>query len=378
MAKLMSTAPSQSTILVVEDERGILEIITILLEDENYGVIQASDGEEALSLLQKVHPALIISDVRMPGMDGFSLCERVRANAEFAHVPFIFLTAKGDRADIRRGMGLGADDYLVKPFEPEELLSAVHVRLTRAAEAQAAIAKVGNDLQDQIIRTLTHEFRTPLSLVVGYTDLLESSGRGMNERDFQATLQGLHSGSSRLMRLVEDFLLVSRLRTGVTAREIVNAPPTPLAPDPIVEKVVLQLHNQASASNVSLVTDCTTPHLTIAISSLHMTEIIRRLLDNAVRFSKSEGGQVIVTTCQEASYWIIRVTDEGIGIRPEALAFVFEAFQQVDRAKMEQQGTGVGLAIVRGLVETYGGRVEVESTAGKGSTFSVRLPIAAQ
>lgn len=311
-------------------------------------------------------------------MDGFSLCERVRANAEFAHVPFIFLTAKGDRTDIRRGMGLGADDYLVKPFEPEELLSAVRVRLTRAAEAQAAIAKVGNELQDQIIRTLTHEFRTPLSLVVGYTDLLESSGRGMNERDFQAALQGLHSGSSRLMRLVEDFLLVSRLRTGATAREIANAPPMPLAPDPIVERVALQFHNQAAARSVSLITTCTTPHLTIAISSLHLTEIIRRLLDNAIRFSKSGGGKVVVTTCQEASYWVMRVTDEGIGIRSEALACVFEAFQQIDRTQMEQQGTGVGLAIVRGLVETYKGRVKVESTAGRGSTFSVWLPLVAQ
>ena len=373
----MSIEPSQLTILVVEDERGILEIITILLEDENYRVIQASDGEAALSLLQEVRPALIISDVRMPGLDGFSLCERVRANAEFAHVPFIFLTARGDRADIRRGMGLGADDYLIKPFEPEELLTAVRVRLARSAEAQAAIARVGNDLQDQIIRTLTHEFRTPLSLVVGYTDLLESSGRGMNEQDFQATLHGLHSGSSRLMSLVEDFLLLIRLRTGTTAREIATVPPMPLAPDPIVQKVVMQFHDQASARDVSLITNCTTPHLTIAISSSHMTEIIQRLLDNAIKFSKSRRGQVIVTTCHEKSFWVMRVTDEGIGIRPEALAQVFEAFQQVDRAEMEQQGTGVGLAIVRGLVEAHRGRIEVESTPGKGSTFSVWLPLAA-
>jgi signal transduction histidine kinase len=378
MAKRMSTAPSRPTILVVEDEQRILEIITVLLEDENYRVIQARDGEAALSLLEKAAPALIISDVRMPGMDGFSLCERVRANADFAYVPFIFLTARGDRADIRRGMGLGADDYLIKPFEPEELLSAVRVRLTRAAEAQAAIAKVGTDFQDQIIRTLTHEFRTPLSLVIGYTDLLESSSQGMNERDFQATLQGLHSGSSRLMSLVEDFLLLSRLRTGATAREIAQLPPPPLAPDPVVQKVVLQFYNQAAAKNVSLITDCATLHLTIAISNEHLAEIIHRLLDNAIRFSKSSGGQVIVATRQEESDWVMRITDDGIGIPPEALGWVFEAFQQVDRARMEQQGTGVGLAIVRGLVETHGGRVKVESTPGKGSTFSVWLPLAAR
>jgi signal transduction histidine kinase len=337
-------------------------------------VIQACDGEAAIELLAQVQPALIVSDVRMPGMDGFTLCERVRADPGFAQVPFIFLTARGERADIRRGMGLGADDYLVKPFEPEELLSAVRARLTRVADAQAALAKASTNLQDQIIRSLTHEFRTPLSLVVGYTDLLESTGRGMNEQEFQATLQGLHSGSSRLMGLIEDFLLLSRLRTGATANEIAQVPPLPLPPDAVVRKIVSECHDQAANRSVSLIINCTAPQLTIAISEEHMAEIVRRLMDNAIKFSKSDGGKVLISTRRERNHWVLRITDDGIGIPQEALLWIFEAFQQVDRARMEQQGIGVGLAIVRGLVETHGGYLEVESTLGKGSTFSVRLP----
>jgi two-component system sensor histidine kinase/response regulator len=309
-------------------------------------------------------------------MDGFTLCKHVRAKPTLSHVPFIFLTGKGDRADVRRGMKLGADDYLTKPFEPEELLSAVQVRLRRAAEAQAAIARASTDLQDDIIRALTHEFRTPLSLIMGYTDLMEASGQEMSAKDFQAVLHGLHAGSRRLMSLIEDFLLLSRLRTGWIARDLVQHPPSPLRPDQVVHLVAAQAQAQAAERNVSLVIDCASPDLPVAISHGHLREIMRRLVDNAIKFSNSLGGQVKLITRQEAGYWVLSVTDDGIGIRQEALSSIFEPFNQIDRAQMEQQGTGVGLTIVRGLVEAHGGRIEVESTPGRGTTFSVWLPSA--
>lgn len=376
MVNARATALPQPTVLVVEDEPSVLEIITFLLEEEQLRVLQAHDGKAALSLLEEVRPDLIVSDIKMPGMDGFTLCKHVRANPTLSHIPFIFLTGRGDRVDVRRGMRLGADDYLTKPFEPEELLSAVQVRLRRAAEAQAAITRAETDLQDATIRALTHEFRTPLSLIVGYTDLMEASGQEMSEADFQAVLQGLHEGSRRLMNLVEDFLLLGRLRTGSVVRDLSQEPPAPLRPDQVVRLVATQAQAQAADRSVSLVVDCTTPDLTVAISNWHLCEIIRRLVDNAIRFSDGDGGQVKLTTRQEMGYWVLSVTDDGIGIRQEALSSIFDAFYQVDRAQLEQQGAGVGLTIVRGLAEAHHGRIEVESTPGSGSTFSVWLPLA--
>ena len=130
----MTETTSQSLILVVEDDPNMLQIITILLEDEGYLTLEADSGEAALSLLQSNRPDLIVSDVMMPGMSGYDLFEEIRKHTEWGQIPFIFLTAKGQRADVRRGMGLGADDYLTKPFEPGELLAAVQVRLARSAE----------------------------------------------------------------------------------------------------------------------------------------------------------------------------------------------------------------------------------------------------
>ena len=374
----LSTVPSRPTILVVEDEEVILEIITFFLEDEGYQVLQALNGEAALSLLEEARPHLIISDIRMPGIDGFALCEEVRANPDFGQLPFIFLTGKDERADVRRGMGLGADDYLTKPFEPEELLSAVQVRLARAAETQAAIVRAGSGLQDQIIQSLTHEFRTPLSLVVGYTELLESTGQDMHDGDFEAVMNGLHVGSRRLVSLVEDFLLLSKLRTGAIAEEVAEEPLAAIIPDMMVRMVAGQMSGVADEKNVTLTIECAAPDLTVRISRQHLGDIVSRLLDNAIKFSKREGGQVAVSTTQERDSWVLSVADDGIGIREEAHAWIFEAFQQVDRSRMEQQGTGVGLTIVKGLVEIYGGRIGLESTPGLGSTFSVWLPIASE
>ena len=130
------------TILVVEDDAQILEILCILLREQGYHVVQAREGQTALSLVQNTRPDLIVSDVKMPGMDGFTLCEHVRADPAFAHVPFIFLTARDDKADRRRGMVLGADDYLTKPFEPEDLLLAIDARLARVAKTKEAFAEV--------------------------------------------------------------------------------------------------------------------------------------------------------------------------------------------------------------------------------------------
>ncbi len=363
------------TILVVEDDPQILDILTILLWEQGYHVVRARDGETALSLVKSTRPDLIVSDVRMPGMDGFSLCERVRADPAFAHVPFIFLTARDEKADRRRGMGLGADDYLTKPFEPEDLISAIEVRLARMAKAQEAIAKVGVQLQDLIVRTLTHEFRTPLALVVGYTDLLESTGQGMDEKEFHVALQGLHVGAQRLANLVEDFLLLTKLNTGILAQELKDAAIRPIVPARAVEAALRPNEPPESASRIVLLRPQEGSADRVAIAQDHLVDITRRLVDNACKFSQSQGGEVHVRTRTEGDWWLLQVADSGIGISPEAVGGIFDAFQQVDRARMEQQGAGVGLTIVRGLVQLYGGDISVESTLGEGSTFTVRLPL---
>jgi len=365
----------QPTILVIEDDPNMLEIITFILEDVNYKVLPADCAEAALETLETNKPALIVSDVMMPGMSGFELYEHLLHSEQWSRIPFIFLTAKSQRPDIRRGMELGADDYLVKPFEPEELIKAVQVRLERAAEARAAIDEAAADLKHSIVKTLTHEFRTPLALVVGYTELLEDIGQEMDQQSFQKTLQGLHEGAQRLATLVEDFLILSRLNSGSLVQEIESTPLVTHNPDRTVEQVITEFREEVGSEGVSFALELDGQGLNIAAGGQHLTDMVRRLVSNAVKFSKGTGSPVRVTTGQDGRFWSMAIADKGIGIPEELQPTIFESFRQVDRRRREQQGSGVGLTIVRGLVEAYGGRIAVQSAEGQGATFTVWLPL---
>jgi DNA-binding response OmpR family regulator len=133
------------TVLVVEDDVIMAQVVSQILEDEGYRVLWAARADMALSMLQDTCPDLILSDIMMPGMSGFTFCQRVRAESRWQQIPFVFLTGKGERVDVRLGMGLGADDYLIKPFEPEDLLIAVQTRLQRVAELQGRGGQVEAD-----------------------------------------------------------------------------------------------------------------------------------------------------------------------------------------------------------------------------------------
>jgi len=198
----------------------------------------------------------------------------------------------------------------------------------------------------------------------------------MDEKEFQVALHGLHVGARRLANLVEDFLLLTKLSTGVLAQEMKDIVQSPIAPDQAVEATVRSAEALAAERRVVLLGRYESRAARVTISQGHLVEITRRLVDNACKFSRNQGGNVRVITRCEGNWWLLQVEDEGIGISADVIAGIFDAFHQVDRAHLEQQGSGVGLTIVRGLVQLYGGEVSVESTPGRGSTFTARLPLA--
>jgi two-component system sensor histidine kinase/response regulator len=367
----------KKTLLLVDDDESVLQVVSSLLQDEGYTVLEATNGQAALSLMADAMPDLIVSDALMPGMDGFTFCQQVRANSQWSQIPFIFLTGKGERSDIRHGMGLGADDYLTKPLDVDDLLSAVEVRLARASEARGAIDRASADLRDTMLRMLTHEFRTPLTLIIGYIDLINAQAEGSSDEEFLSFLSGLRTGSERLANLVEDLLLLSKLQTGALSSEALPLPGQMAKADSVLGHVTGRFATRAAARNMELAVRAGAPEAIVVLDEGLLMDLVCRLVDNAIKFSRDGRGQVIVSTRQEEGFWVLDVADKGIGIHEEALSFIFEPFYQVDRHRMEQQGAGLGLAIVRGLAELGGGRVDVASEPGRGSTFTVRLPLAA-
>jgi two-component system sensor histidine kinase/response regulator len=361
-------------ILIVEDDLAMSTGIRDVLDMAGYKVQLAENGREALRVLTRFHPDLIISDIMMPEMDGFELLEEVRRRPNWAVIPFIFLTAKGQRTDIRAGKQLGADDYLVKSVDLDDLLVVVRAKLDRAIVLKQQALKEMENLKNTILNMLSHEFRTPLTYITGYVDLMQEGN--WSAEDLQKFLSRIKGGSARLNRLVEDFLLLVRFETD-DARQAYLMDKRPFNGwDNLIDRVFDGLRDAASHTGVELVADIASDLPLVDAHETYLENALHRLVDNAIKFSRG-GGQVIVRVTAEARCVYIRVIDHGIGIPLVELPRMFDRFHQINRERLEQQGVGVSLAIVKGIAELHRGEAECTSEEGVGSEFSMCLPIIA-
>ena len=363
-------------ILVVEDHESLLTAIQDILKEEGYTVSIATDGLKALQLMEKARPDLVVADIMMPRMDGHTLYKEIRARPEWVTIPFIFLTAKAGRADVLYGKELGAEDYLTKPFDPQELMVAVRSRLRRAQAIREATEAEFDQLKQQIVTVLGHELRTPLTYVRGYTDLALEDTSSLSSDDLEELLHGVKQGSDRLSRLVEDFLLLVRLDTGQAAEEFRLLAQVYQDVGLVVQHAVQRCEEQAATRDVALEVKVVPNLPPVRLCEPFFKDVLCRLVDNAIKFSRGQGKRVTVSV-QAADEWIeIAVEDQGVGISAEQIPHLFERFRQIGRDEMEQQGIGMGLAIAQDLAHLHGGEITVESTLGEGSVFTVRLPIA--
>lgn len=213
---------SKAKLLVVEDEHNLLLGIRDILELDDYSVVTAMNGQQALEVLRNQNsqlPDLILSDIMMPYMDGIQFLKEVRKREEWVKIPFIFLTAKGAKIDIQQGKLLGVDDYLVKPFDADDLLVAVESRLKRHEVLNQMSEVKIDDMKRNILTILNHEFRTPLTLVVAYADMLKDNQVDkMSDEELLIFLREINMGADRLRHLVENFILLVELETDDAAK----------------------------------------------------------------------------------------------------------------------------------------------------------------
>ncbi len=281
----------------------------------------------------------------------------------------------GAHMDVTRETILVVDDEEGMRDVIRAILEDEGYRVFQAAATEAAVYEGTRALRDTILHTLSHELRTPMMFLMGYGELLEKSAHKLQDKEFFDFLHGLRTGSERLLHLVESALLLSKLESGALQGQEEGLEVQTFQPDPLVADTVKGCQSQAAARLVSLALHQGAAGAIIAADPRFFVEIVRRLVDNAIKFSKAEGGGVILRTRTDHGHWVLDIVDRGVGIRPDVLSHIFQAFRQVDREKMEQQGAGLGLAIVNGLVRVHGGQVDVESEPDRGSTFTVRLPL---
>jgi signal transduction histidine kinase len=365
-------------LLIVEDDVHLLEGVQSVLELEGYDIITAENGLAALHILceGERQPDLIISDIMMPQMDGLQFLREVRKDNRFVNIPFIFLTARGEKRDIHTGKRLGVDDYIIKPFDTDDLLIAIESRLHRHRALGAATDNAVSNVKRNILNVLNHEFRTPLTYIVAYADMLNQPEVNDLAGDEMLTfLRGVNSGALRLRRLVENFIQLVELESG-EAQRTYNLRKVAIDRVQSIYESALAFLRQANPERViNPIAYKIAPDLPRFIGDPDFLRVaFMHLIDNAIKFSHP-GHTIDLCADHEDGHVLLSVRDYGRGINPDEVEKIWDMFYQINRAYYEDQGVGAGLPIVRGIARLHGGRVTLKSALGEGSTFTLRLPL---
>ncbi len=347
-----------SRILIVDDHPPNV----VLLEDilgNDYHLATAACGEEALAVATGFRPDLILLDIMMPGIDGYETCRQMRENPVLHHAKIIIVSAKAMVEERLRGYAAGADDYITKPFDEEELLAkvCVYLRLKYAEEV--------DQLKTDLLSLLSHETRLPLNGIIPALEMLMSEeDMDVEERIMFAGMA--HQSAKRLLSLFDKVVALSAMQSGKWDFQFL---PTDLCE--VVRTAVGAITSCASERHLTI--DQVLPDAAITmLDPQQMQGVVTAMLDNAVRFSPVDG-RVVIRVWRDGAGFSLTVTDQGAGIDPDFLPHVFEKFTYTDVAH-HTEGQGLSLAIAHQVVFAHNGAIGVESSHGDGTTFTVRLP----
>lgn len=359
-------------ILVIEDEELIRENILELLDAEDFEALGAANGKIGVEMAAQQQPDLILCDVMMPELDGYSVLAALRSHPLTATIPFIFLTARAEKADTRKGMELGADDYIPKPCTPAELLAAIATRLQKQALINKHSEKRMDDLRRNITRSLPHELRTPLNGILGFTEVLISEYDYLEPSEIREIIERIHYSGKRLDRLIVNFLIYTEL-------EIIAANPQRVKTlrDTLVNSaeavIAEQAYQQAKQVQREADLQLNLQDFSVPMAAIWLNKAVEELAGNAFKFSQP-GTPVRISTVVENNIFILSATNTGRGMTAEQIAQL-GGYMQFERKIYEQQGSGLGLSIVKHIAELHGGKLKIESIPSKETTVFLFLPL---
>jgi len=367
-------------ILVVDDTPESLKLLVDLLMDEGYRVRPTMDPKLALESALSNPPELILLDVRMPGMDGFELCQRLKQATCTEQVPIIFVSALQELHERVRGFEAGGVDFITKPIKREEVLARVSAQLElsrmrqslekRSQELAAANQKLQDldKLKSMFIASVSHELRTPLNAIISFSGILlrEILG-GLNERQ-RDSLERIDRAGKHLFSLITDVIDISKIEAGRS-----DVYPETFALQELVDEALNTIHPQAETKGLTVTVSAVTWPV-LHTDRRRLLQCLVNLLGNAVKFTEKGGVTVLVSDTGEAV--AVAVRDTGIGIAEGDRSKLFKAFERLDsHLRVKAGGTGLGLYLTRKLVTDFlHGEISVMSSPGEGSTFCLTVP----
>lgn len=358
-------------ILIVDDDAQLRSTIQMVLKLKGYEVIDADNGATALKLARAALPDLIISDINMPQADGYAALAEIRKDPTTAAIPLILMTGESEAAGMRRGMELGADDFLTKPFAMNALLKAVEARLKKQNVVKETAEKKLAELRANLSLMLPHELNTPLVGILGYGEIISTCADTLQPGELAEMGRNILESGQRLQRLIQNFLIYSQLELLRADDKEITAMRAKRTED-VSDTLTLVAHTKAQAHNrlADLRTDIY--HGPVCCADDLLSKMVEEIVSNACKFSKP-GTPVKISALPEGKQLKIVVTDQGRGMKADDLHSI-AAYVQFDRRQHEQQGSGLGLVIAKRLVELHGGTLTLESTENVGTTVTIRLP----
>lgn len=367
--------PSEFQILIVDDIPSNILLLKAILTREKYNVISASGGKEAIDIIEKTPPDIVLLDIMMPGMNGFDVCTYVRKELKMSDLPIILLTALNSNEDVVKGFQVEANDFVSKPFNNDVLLMRIKFQLSVVASTRI-IKQQSEELskiiksRDTLYSVIAHDLRSPLAttrMIMNY--VVDEIKKYDIDPDLLEMLGNVNTISEEAFNLFDNLLKWTKSQTGR-----LNCIKQTIDVSELTTSSLDVLQTVASNKGIAIQIKTPSEPINVSVDIDMMKTVFRNLISNAVKFSKS-GDVITVTASPEGDKVLISVADQGCGIKEENIAKIVSG--QVDfttAGTNNESGSGLGLMLTKEFINRNGGVLMVTSEIGKGSTFSFYIP----
>jgi signal transduction histidine kinase len=372
--KSLSQGSEKQKILIVEDDIPLAETIKESLEDIGYYSVEiVEDGGRALAYIKKEIPDLILLDLMVPVVDGFEVCYRIKQEERFENIPIIIITARDDRDSRIKGFESGADDYLTKPFDSDELILRIE-RSLKISHLAKELAREKKDvkeeerLKSEFLSNMSHEFCTPINVIIGEAQLLLKGVYGPLSEKQREKISIIENRSEKLLNMVNTLLDIARADAGKMVFTIEEFDIDEMASE-LADRWKKDAYKKGLVFNLSSV------KIGMRSDKEKIVQILDHLLSNAIKFTSSGRVNLKIEIEKETDTVRFIVEDSGIGISEDKKKVIFDEFKRHDPHLVRRyEGMGMGLCLVKRLVGLLRGEIELTSKPGQGSRFTVLLP----
>lgn len=359
-----------SKILVIEDDKLILKSLIIILNSEGFETISAENGLDGIELALSESPDLVLSDINLKDISGMEVFNSLRKDSRTISSPFIFISGMSEIDDIRKGMSLGADDYIVKPFKQADVVNSIKARLHKKAENDNILIMKFENFRKSISKMIPHEMRTPLTGILGLSDFLINDIDNLKKEEIVEILNHLNNSAKRLNNVIIRYINYSKILIELGEKESYSKGEITITKESI-EHIIYEIAKQFDFKNnfnFDLLEYCD-----LNITKEYFKILLEELIDNAIKFASLDS-DIICKTFVKDNYFHLYVKNEGRGINKSEIKEI-GAFIQFKRDIFEQQGLGLGLSLVKMIIELHSGEFEILSENESSVEVTIKLPL---